>query len=154
MKNLDREFLLKAIEKAKESVIKGGFPAGAILVKNGEIISEGISVGNLLNDPTSHGEMSAIRNACRKLETSDLSGCTLYASMQPCVMCFSAAMWGSIPKVIFACSKDKVSDDYYGGHYQISSINQDFIKPIMLTHLAELEDESLMVVKNWEDSHK
>ena len=90
MQNQDREFLLKAIEKAKESVVKGGFPAGAIVVKDGRIIGSGISIGMSLNDPTSHGEMSSIRDACKNLEVSNLSGATLYASMHPCLMCFSA----------------------------------------------------------------
>ena len=69
----DKKFLQKAIEKAKESVALGGFPAGAVIVKNGEIVGEGVSIGNELNDPTSHGEMASIREACKNLKTSDLS---------------------------------------------------------------------------------
>ena len=113
----DKQFLQKAILKAKESVEQGGFPAGAIVVKNGEIVGEGVSVGNKLNDPTSHGEMASIREACKNLKTSDLSGSVLYASMQPCLMCLGASMWSAIPKIVFACPKEKVSADYYCGHY-------------------------------------
>lgn len=104
----DKQFLQKAILKAKESVAHGGFPAGAIVVKNGEIVGEGVSVGNKLNDPTSHGEMASIREACKNLKTSDLSDSVLYASMQPCLMCLGASMWSAIPKIIFACPKEKV----------------------------------------------
>lgn len=154
MQDQEKKFLLKAIEKAKESVAQGGFPAGAIVVKRGEIIGEGISIGNKLNDPTSHGEMSAIRGACKNLQTSDLSNAVLYASMQPCVMCFAASMWSSISKIVFACSKEKVSNDYYGGSYQISHINKEFANPIELVHLSELEEESLLVVREWENSLK
>ncbi len=71
MYNQDKEFLLKAIEKAKESVAHGGFPAGAIVVKNGQIIGSGISIGGFLNDPTAHGEMASIRDACKNLNTSN-----------------------------------------------------------------------------------
>lgn len=148
----DKQFLKKAILKARESVARGGFPAGAIIVKNRKIVGEGVSIGNKLNDPTSHGEMASIRVTCKNLKTSDLSGSVLYASMQPCLMCLGASMWSAIPKVVFACSKDKVSVDYYGGHYQPSTINSELIHPIELVHFAELEDESLTIVREWEKS--
>ncbi|MSR71421.1 MAG: nucleoside deaminase [Candidatus Taylorbacteria bacterium] len=145
----DSFFIQKAIEKAKESVLSGGFPAGAVVVKDGKIIGEGISIGNKLNDPTSHGEAASIRDACKNLKTSDLSGSTLYASMQPCLMCLGASMWSSISRIVFAVPKEKVSPLYYGGSYDPSTINTTFIRPIELVHLAELEEESLKVVKEW-----
>ena len=154
MKSLDKEFLLKAIEKAKESVAKGGFPAGAIVVKDGKIVGSGISIGNQLNDPTSHGEMSSIRDACKNLKFSSLSGATLYASMHPCLMCLSASMWSSISRIVYACSKDKVSEEYYGGHYDIPAINKKFIHPIELVHISELEQETLDIVRKWENKLK
>src|SRR3989344_4526285 len=96
----DTQFLQRAIKKAKESMVQGGFPAGAIIVRNGEIIGEGVSIGNKLNDPTSHCELASIREACKNLKTSDLSGSVLYASMQPCLMCLGASMWSAIPKIV------------------------------------------------------
>lgn len=149
---MDKDFLQKAIEQAKKSVAQGGFPAGAVIVKNGEIIGEGISVGNKLNDPTSHGEMAAIRAACKNLSTADLSGSILYASMQPCLMCLGASMWSAIPKIVFACPKEKVSAEYYGGHYQPSAINAELTRPIELVHFATLEDVSMAIVCEWEKS--
>ena len=143
-------FLRQAIEKAKESLAQGGFPAGAVVVRKGAVIGTGISIGNKLNDPTSHGEMAAIRDACQNIRAADLSGCVLYASMQPCLMCFSASMWAAIPKIVFAARKEKVSVEYYAGDYLISDINSQFIKPIELIHIAELEQESLTVVRDWE----
>lgn len=148
----DKIFLKKAIEKAKESVAQGGFPAGAVVVKDGKIIGEGISIGNKLNDPTSHGEMVAIREACKNLQTSDLSGSILYASLQPCLMCLGGAMWSSISKIVFACAQNKVSPDYYGGHYDLAKINPDLIRPLELIHFSELEEESLAIVRKWEKS--
>src|SRR3989338_731390 len=148
----DKQFLQKAIMKARESVAQGGFPVGAIVVRNGEVVGEGISVGNKLDDPTSHGEMASIRAACKNLKTSDLSGSVLYASMQPCLMCLGASMWSTISKIVFACSKEKVSAEYYGGHYQPSVINSELTRPIELVHFAELEDESLAIVREWEKS--
>ena len=147
---MDTKFLQLAIEKARESVVTGGFPAGAIVVKNGDVVGEGVSIGNKLNDPTAHGEMTSIRDACKNLKTSDLSDCVLYASMQPCLMCLGATMWSAIPKIVYACSKEKVSVEYYGGHYQPGNINLELNKPIELVHMAELEAESLNVVLGWE----
>jgi len=146
----DRDFLLKAIAKAEESVTKGGFPAGAIIVKNGKIISEGISIGKQLSDPTSHGELSCIRDACSSIRSSDLSESTLYSSMEPCIMCIGAAMWAGIEKIIYAAPKEKVSPEYYGGHYKTIEINQMFLKPLQLIHISELEEHSLKIVSEWE----
>ncbi len=139
-----------AIDKAKQSVLEGGFPAGAVVVKDGKVVGEGISIGNKLNDPTSHGELSAIRNSCISLATSDLSGATLYASMEPCSMCHSAAMWSGVSKIVYACSKNKVSSDYYGGTYKTETLNDSLNKPIEIVKMVELEDISLEVVRSWE----
>ncbi len=148
----DKEYLLKAIEKAKESISKGGFPAGAVIVKEGKVVGEGISIGNKLFDPTSHGEQSAIRAACKEYNTTNLSGCTLYASMEPCVMCLGASMWSSISRIVYALSKSKVSTEYYGGSYNQVDINSKFNHPIEIVHLSELEEDSLKVVREWEKS--
>lgn len=148
----DQDFLIKAIEKAKESISKGGFPAGALVVKNNEIIGSGISVGNKLNDPVSHGEIAAIKDACKNLNASDLAGSILYASMEPCLMCLGAAMWASISKIVFACKHESVSADYYGGHYKSNEININLSHPLELIHIADLEEQSLSVVRQWEKS--
>jgi tRNA(Arg) A34 adenosine deaminase TadA len=148
----EKQFLQQAIKKARESVSQGGFPAGAVIVKNGEVVGEGVSVGNKLNDPTSHGETAAIRDACKNLKTSDLSDSVLYASMEPCLMCFGATMWSAVPKVVFALSKDKISPEYYGGHYETTAINSELTSPIEVVHMNELENESLEIVKEWEKS--
>jgi tRNA(Arg) A34 adenosine deaminase TadA len=151
MPNQDKEFLLKAIEKAEESLKKGGFPAGAIIVKDGKIIGEGVSVGNLLNDPTSHGEMAAIRDACTNLSTVSLAGATLYASMESCLMCLGAGMWAGISRIVFACAKDKVSPEYYGGEYSTEEINKKMLRPIEVIQIPELEEASLILVRKWEN---
>lgn len=74
----DARFLKVAVEQARKSVDKGGFPAGAIVVKEGKIIAHGISVGFKIHDPTGHAETSAIRRACKKFKTTNLDGATLY----------------------------------------------------------------------------
>ena len=147
---MDTIFMLRAIEKAKESVAAGGFPAGAVVVLDGRVVGEGISIGNKLHDPTSHGEVAAIRDACKNLKTSILSRVTLYASMQPCLMCFAASAWASIPKIVYACPQKSVAPAYYAGHYDTASINNTLRSPIEIVHLAELGGQSMDVVKSWE----
>ena len=147
---MDKSFLNRAIELAQESVEAGGFPAGAVVVRDGTIIGEGVSIGSIIHDPTAHGETVAIRNACNKLETSELTDATLYASMEPCVMCLSAAMWSSISRIVFACPSNKVSNQYYGGTYDEFEINEKFNKPIEIVHVPECESASLDVVTAWE----
>ena len=102
MKNIytDEDYLKKAIKQAKKSVIAGGFPAGAVIVKDGKIIAEGIALGYKLHDPTSHPETSSIRDACKSLSTTDLTGAILYASLQPCLMCFSVSNWANISRIV------------------------------------------------------
>ena len=110
----------------------------------------GISIGNKLHDPTSHGEAVAIRDACKHLKTSDLKGATLYASLEPCLMCLSAVMWANISKIVFACRKEQVSPEYYGGSYSSSKLNSKFAAPIEFQYVANLEHDSLKVVHDWE----
>lgn len=110
---MNNRFLQECLEQAKKSALKGGFPAGAIIAKDKEVVSRGQSLGALLNDPTSHGEIAAIREACSILKTSSLTGCTLYSSMEPCQMCKSAAYWAGIKKIVYIVNKNSVNIDCY-----------------------------------------
>lgn len=144
-------FLKEAIKQAKQSMAEGGFPAGAVVVKNGEIISEGISLGGKLNDPTEHSETSAIRKACKKLETTDLSGCILYAALEPCLMCFSVANWASISKIVYGCkrTKEMIEKNFYEGFNSNENVNKKNNQQIELEYIDDYENECLSVVKEW-----
>ena len=146
----DKDYLQLAIDQANKSVFEGGFPAGAIIVKDGKVIGEGISIGNILNDPTSHGETQCVRNACKNVQSSDLSGATLYASMETCAMCLNSCMWAGISRIVFALSKDNLSSLYYGGNYTTADINKLFLKPMDIVQMKELEEASMKVVTSWE----
>ena len=150
----DKEFLKMAIEQSRESVEKGGFPAGAVVVKNGKVISRGISIGYQLNDPTSHSETSSIRKECKKLKTINLDGGTLYASLQPCMMCFSVANWAGISRIVYACRKELVPKNYYEGSVDIHEVNEKNNRKIELVFIPDFEKESLSLVKKWEDMQK
>ena len=96
--------MLRAIELARQTSLidKAGGPFGCVIVKDGEIIAEGANTVLADNDPTSHGEMNAIRHACKELGTHDLSGCTLYTTSEPCPMCYGAIWWARVQKIYYA----------------------------------------------------
>jgi len=95
-------FMLRAIELATENARSGaGGPFAAVIVKDGEIIGEGANSVTTTNDPTAHGEINAIRNACRALRTFSLKGCEMYTSCEPCPMCLAAIYWARIDAVYF-----------------------------------------------------
>jgi len=98
------EIISKAIQLAKQNIDNGGGPFGAVIVKDGEIVATGINRVTAQNDPTAHAEVQAIRAACEKLGTFDLSECEIYSSCEPCPMCFSAIYWARLSKVYFAAT--------------------------------------------------
>ncbi len=94
-----------------------GGPFGACVVKNGEIIGKGSNHVLINNDPTAHAEVIAIRDACKNINSYDLSGCELYTSCYPCPMCLSAIIWANIKKVYYGNTKEDAAsigfrDDY------------------------------------------
>ena len=90
------------IDKARETMMKDyGGPFGAVIVKNNEVIAIASNTTLKDNDPTAHAEINAIREACQKLKTYDLTGCTLYATGYPCPMCLSAIIWSNIKEVYY-----------------------------------------------------
>ena len=101
----DKEFLSLSVELAIGNVKSGGGPFGAVIVKNGEIISTGTNQVTAINDPTAHAEVMAIREAARKLESHTLEGCTIYSSTEPCPMCLGAIYWAGLEKLVFASDK-------------------------------------------------
>jgi len=101
----DKSLMLKAIKLSVENVKRGGGPFGAVIAKEGKIISSGVNRVTKNNDPTAHAEVSAIRKAARKLGTFDLSGCEIYTSCEPCPMCLGAIYWARLDKMYYGNSK-------------------------------------------------
>lgn len=95
---------------AEDNVRNGGGPFGAIVVKGGKIVGEGVNRVTRNNDPTAHAEVVAIRDACEKLGTFQLEGCDIYTSCEPCPMCLGAIYWARPAKVYFAASKEDAAD--------------------------------------------
>jgi len=101
------KFMKEALKEAKIAVENNeGGPFGAVIVINGKIIGRGHNQVLKLNDPTAHGEIQAIRDACKNIGSFSLKGATIYTTCEPCPMCFGAIHWARIDKVIFAATKE------------------------------------------------
>jgi len=99
------EFLRRAIALATENVVSGkGGPFAAVIVKGGQIVGKGANSVTSTNDPTAHGEVNAIRAACKALNTFTLAGCELYTSCEPCPMCLAASHWARLDAVYYGAS--------------------------------------------------
>ena len=147
MKN---KFMKRAIELSKESINSGGGPFGSVIVQDNKIISEGINRVTVNNDPTAHGEIVAIRNACKELNTFNLSNCSLYSSCEPCPMCMSAIYWSRIGKVYYANTRDdakKIEFDDSFIYSEISKENKD--RSILMEQI--LRDEALEAFEIWKN---
>lgn len=119
------EFMQIAIQEAREGISNGdGGPFGTAIVRDGVLVASGHNHVLAYNDPTCHGEVDAIRKACKRLGTFDLSGCELYTTGEPCHMCLCACMWANISKIYYGCTiadneiigfRDNKFDQIFGG---------------------------------------
>ena len=150
----DKQFMREAIHLANESVAHGGGPFGAVIVKDGEIIAGSSNSVTIDNDPTAHAEIVAIRNACKKLETHDLSGCELYTSCYPCPMCLSAIIWANIKLVYYANTKEDAAsigfrDDYI--YEYIDKLSTGKVDKKVLNLKSMNRDEALEVFERYKE---
>jgi tRNA(Arg) A34 adenosine deaminase TadA len=117
----DIKFMRLAIQKARDGVRKGQTPFGACIVKSGKVIA---CCHNLVwknTDITAHAEITAIRQACKRLKKIDLSGCVIYSTCEPCPMCFAACHWARIRRIVFGCAI-KDAKGYGFNELQVSNL--------------------------------
>ena len=140
-------YMKLAVEEAREGIRNGeGGPFGSVIVKDGEIVGRGHNQVLKNNDPTCHGEVSAIRDACSRLGTYDLSGCIIYTTGEPCHMCLCACMWANIEKIYYGCTiedngligfRDDKFDRIFGGRDKLG----DYLQEIGRQECLELFSE-------------
>lgn len=108
---MDNEHMQHAIELARKGMSNNeGGPFGAIVIKDGKIIGRGNNKVTSTNDPTAHAEVTAIRDACKNLNSFQLEGCILFTSCEPCPMCLGAIYWARPDKVFYACTRKDAAD--------------------------------------------
>ena len=143
------KFMLKAIDLSIKSAETIGGPFGCVIVKDNKIISEGSNKVTSTNDPTAHGEIVAIREACLKLSTFNLSGCELYSTCEPCPMCLSAIYWSHIDRVFYANTRDDARNIDFDDNFIYSEINKK-IEDRKIQMIQMHRDEALKAFKIWD----
>ena len=146
MKN---KFMEMAIEISIESINKNGGPFGCVIVKDNKIIAKGSNKVTSTNDPTAHGEIVAIREACTKLNNFNLSGSELYSTCEPCPMCLSAIYWARISKIYYANTRE----DARKIDFDDSSIYSELQKNIherKIPMIQMMRNEALKAFELWD----
>ncbi len=103
----DYYFMTRALKQAQVAYKKGEVPVGAVVVKDGKVISRGYNLRETTNDPTAHAELLAMKKASKKLDSWRLSGCTLYVTLEPCPMCSGVIVNSRIDRVVFGAYDQK-----------------------------------------------
>lgn len=145
-------FMRLAIQLSEQNVIDAlGGPFGAVIVRDGKVISKSANKVAVTLDPTAHAEISAIRIACKKLKSFNLTGCVIYTSCEPCPMCLSAVYWARIDKIYYANTKkdaEKIGFDDQFIYDEIALPMEQ--RKLVIEQL--LRDEALGAFKQWDKS--
>ena len=148
MKN---QFMRAAIRLALEKMRRGeGGPFGAVVVRRGKIVGRGWNRVTSTNDPTAHAEVTAIRDACRRLKTFQLDDCEIYASCEPCPMCLAAIYWARIGKIFYAGARR----DAAATGFDDDLIYRELARPVSRRKIPMrqlLRSDALKVFKEWRD---
>lgn len=103
----DEAFMNKALEEARQAMEEGEIPVGAVVVCKGQVIARAHNLTERLNDVTAHAEMQAITSAAARLGGKYLRDCTLYVTLEPCVMCAGALAWSQLKRIVYGASDEK-----------------------------------------------
>ncbi len=144
-----REYMQMAIDMARKGMQNGeGGPFGAVVVKDGQIIGRGNNKVIINNDPTSHAEVVAIRDACRYLGHFQLDGCILYTSCEPCPMCLGAIYWARPDRFFYACTRSDAADIGFDDDFIYQELNLDLTqRSIPASQISQ--SDALKVFQEW-----
>jgi len=144
------ELMSEAIRLSEENVANGGGPFGAVIARNGEIVATGVNRVTAKHDPTAHAEVSAIREACAKLGTFDLSGCEIYSSCEPCPMCLGAIYWAHIDKLYFGNDKEDAKEIGFDDSFIYDELALPRDRRKLPTEIL-LDNEAIKAFNMWRD---
>jgi guanine deaminase len=153
----EKRFLERAIELSRQGMEKGeGGPFGCVIVQGEEIVGEGYNMVTVLNDPTAHAEIVAIRAACQKLGNYQLTGCEVYTSCEPCPMCLGAIYWARPAKVIYANTREDAAVIEFEDDFIYHEINAKMAdrKILFVHHPHTMAKKVFNDWKNWEEKKK
>lgn len=150
MTEQDKHFMERAIELSHHAMNENsGGPFGAVITKDGEIIAEGANQVTSANDPTAHAEVTAIRKACKKLNSYQLEDCTIYASCEPCPMCLGAIYWARPKKVFYACSREDAASIDFDDQFIYDEIKKE-VDAREIDFIQMMRSDALKAFKSWE----
>ena len=144
-----KKFMAKAIELSINSANTIGGPFGCVIVKDDKIIAECSNKVTSSIDPTAHGEIVAIREACKNLNTFDLSGCEIYTSCEPCPMCLSAIYWSRLDKIYYANTREDAKNIDFDDSFIYTEIPKK-IDDRKIKMVQMLRDEALKAFEIWD----
>lgn len=144
----DEQLMRKAIALSMKNIDENGGPFGAVIVKDGEIIAHGVNRVTSSLDPTAHAEVTAIREASKKLGTFDLSGCIIYSSCEPCPMCLGAIYWAHLDKLYYANTKQNAKDIGFDDSFIYEEIELPKEKRKIPT-IQILNNEAMAAFEKW-----
>jgi len=150
-KNSDEKFMKVAIDLAFEGMRenKGG-PFGAVVVQNGVIVGRGYNRVTSTNDPTAHAEIVAIRDACKQLNTFELSDCVIYTTCEPCPMCLAAIYWSHVNKIFYGSTKVDAANINFDDSFiydEIMKNNSD--RKLNMKQISR--DETIELFNEWQN---
>lgn len=145
-KDYNPRFMAMATKLSHDNIDKGGGPFGAVIVKGDEVISTGANSVTLLNDPTAHAEVLAIRNACAQLKDFRLTDCIVYSSCEPCPMCLSALYWAGVKKIFFANTKEDAAAIDFSDNF----IYEELARKREYRHLPAIHVDGTGAIKAFE----
>ena len=149
MERRDEFFMRQAIRLAEEGMAAGdGGPFGALIVRAGEIIGRGWNRVLGTNDPTAHAEIVAIRDACDRLGSYDLAGCSIYASCEPCPMCLAAIHWANLDDLVYGADRSDAAAVAFADEYLYEEICRPPADRAMPSR-QYLRDEAVTVMRKW-----
>ena len=146
---LKNNFMHRAIELSVNSANNAGGPFGCVIVKDNKIIAEGSNKVTSSNDPTAHAEIVAIRDACQKLNTYNLSGSDLYSSCEPCPMCLSGIYWAHVDKIYYGNTRTDAAKIGFDDDFIYQEFNKD-ITSRKISMIQTMNDEASKAFDSWE----
>ncbi|ACC97673.1 Cytosine/adenosine deaminase [Elusimicrobium minutum Pei191] len=136
------KFLRAAVKMAEKGVKAGkGGPFGAVIVKDGKMVAKGYNRVTSSNDPSLHAEVDAIRKACKKLGSFELTGCIIYSSCEPCPMCLGAIYWARPKALYFAADKHTAAKYGFDDKFIYEQIALPYEQRSIRTHIINLENK-------------
>ena len=151
-KEVHEKFMRMAIALSEHNVkeMLGG-PFGAVIAKNGKLIAKSANMVTTTIDPTAHAEISAIRKACKKLNSFNLSGCVIYTSCEPCPMCLGAIYWSRIEIIYYANTKKDAANIGFDDQFIYDEIDLPMEKR-KLPVVQLLRDDAQLAFEQWRAS--